>query len=133
VSRQRTDLRRGRRGQSLVEFALSVPIMLLVFMTIADGGRLLFTYTALEDAAQEGAMYAAHEPSPQNPIKARVKSSSNHPEVRDATVTIACTSTTVAVTATYALPVLTPLARIIFGDTIPMSATFTATNLKGTC
>jgi Flp pilus assembly protein TadG len=127
------DRRRRSRGQSLVEFAVSVPILMLVFMTIVDGGRVLFTYTALEDAAQEGAMFAAHEPAPTNPIKARVKSSSNHPEVRDATVTVACTSATVAVTAVYDLPVLTPLARIIFGPTVPMGATFTATNFKGTC
>lgn len=38
-------VKRNPRGQSLVEFALTLPVLLLVFMGILDFGRLLITYT----------------------------------------------------------------------------------------
>ncbi len=55
--------RRGRRprGQSLVEFALVLPIFLLAFFAILDGARLVFAYNRLSEAAREGARVAAVE------------------------------------------------------------------------
>src|SRR4051794_7429018 len=54
--------RRGATGQSLVEFALVLPILLLVFSAAADIGRAFYTYVALENAVKEGAVYGAHYP-----------------------------------------------------------------------
>lgn len=45
------------KGQGLVEFALILPIFLLVLFTIFDLGRLAFHYSALHNAAREGARY----------------------------------------------------------------------------
>jgi Flp pilus assembly protein TadG len=42
------------RGQSLVEFALVLPILVLVLVMIFDGGRLVFAYNAVNNAAREG-------------------------------------------------------------------------------
>lgn len=50
--------RDGRRGQSLVEFALVLPVLLLVFMGILDFGRAIFAYNSLSNAAREGARVA---------------------------------------------------------------------------
>ena len=46
--------RRGdRRGQALVEFALIVPLFILVIVGIFEGGRAIFTYNALSNAVRE--------------------------------------------------------------------------------
>ena len=52
----------GERGQSLVEFALMLPILLLMLMGTLDLGRLYFAYVAIHNAAGEGALYAAINP-----------------------------------------------------------------------
>lgn len=46
------------RGQSLVEFALVIPIVLLLFMAIFDLGTAVFSYNSLTNAAREGARLA---------------------------------------------------------------------------
>jgi hypothetical protein len=50
--------RRRSRGQSLVEFALVLPIFLLLFFAIVDFGSAIFTYNSLTNAAREGARLA---------------------------------------------------------------------------
>jgi len=47
------------RGQSLVELALVVPILLLLFAGAADFGRVFYAYVAIENAAKEGALYGS--------------------------------------------------------------------------
>ncbi len=51
------------RGQALVEFALVTPVMLLLMLVAVDFGRLFFSYIAINNAAREGAFYAASEAS----------------------------------------------------------------------
>jgi hypothetical protein len=46
------------RGQALVEFALVIPIFLLVLVTLFDFGRAVFAYNTLTNAAREGARIA---------------------------------------------------------------------------
>ena len=46
------------RGQSLVEFALVLPIFLLLFFVVMDFGTAIFTYNSLTNAAREGARLA---------------------------------------------------------------------------
>jgi Flp pilus assembly protein TadG len=50
---------RGERGQSLIEFALVVPIFFLLIMGIVDLGHALHDYVVLENAAREGARYGS--------------------------------------------------------------------------
>jgi Flp pilus assembly protein TadG len=45
---------RSGRGQGLVEFALILPIFLLILVGIFDAGRLVFAYNAVNSAAREG-------------------------------------------------------------------------------
>jgi hypothetical protein len=66
-----------QRGQSLVEFAISLVILLLIIAGLVDAGRALFTYMALRDAAQEGALYGSTNPLDTPGIIARVEQSSN--------------------------------------------------------
>lgn len=54
---------RRRHGQSLVEFALVVPIMLLLVVGVGDFGRLFNAEVAIEAAAREAADYGAFQSS----------------------------------------------------------------------
>ncbi|MFL7790809.1 MAG: TadE/TadG family type IV pilus assembly protein, partial [Anaerolineae bacterium] len=47
-----------RKGQGLVEFALILPVILLLFCVIIESGRLFHAYTTVQHAAREGARYA---------------------------------------------------------------------------
>jgi Flp pilus assembly protein TadG len=49
---------RGRAGQSLVEFALILPIALILLLAVFDAGRAVFLYNGLTNAAREGARLA---------------------------------------------------------------------------
>ena len=51
----------GRRdgGQSLVEFALVFPIIILLIMAFAEIGRAVFAYNTIANAARQGARVAA--------------------------------------------------------------------------
>jgi len=48
-------MRRRREGQALVEFALIVPIFLLLVLGVFEFGRAWNVYQVLTDAAREGA------------------------------------------------------------------------------
>lgn len=50
--------RRRSRGQSLVEFALVLPLFLLLVMAIMDLGLAVFSYNSITNAAREGARLA---------------------------------------------------------------------------
>jgi hypothetical protein len=57
---------RRSRGQALVEFALVIPIFLLLLVALFDLGRAVFAYNTLTNAAREGARTAIvnqHKPS----------------------------------------------------------------------
>jgi Flp pilus assembly protein TadG len=47
------------KGQSLMELAISLVVLLILLAGVVDLGRAFFTYITLRDAAQEGASYAA--------------------------------------------------------------------------
>jgi hypothetical protein len=53
--------RRDEGGQTLVEFALVLPVFLLVVFGLLDVGRLVYTNSTLSQAAREGARLAATE------------------------------------------------------------------------
>jgi Flp pilus assembly protein TadG len=91
---QRASSRRAGSGQSLVELALSLMIMLLLVAGAVDFGMAFFSYVALRDAAQEGALFGSFDPyvdsnldgkynsgEPVNDveIRARVRESSRSP------------------------------------------------------
>jgi hypothetical protein len=62
---------RRRRGQSMVEMALILPAILVLFLGIIDFGWYLYNYVALDNAARRGAEQAVKEaPMPKNALKA---------------------------------------------------------------
>lgn len=51
----------GRRGQSLVEFALIAPVLLLLIFGTIDFGRLIYTSVTINQAVNEGARVAIRD------------------------------------------------------------------------
>ncbi len=49
------------RGQSLIEFAIVLPVFMLIIFGLVDVGRLVYTNATLSQAAREGARLAASE------------------------------------------------------------------------
>ena len=56
---RRTD---SERGQSLVEFGLIIPIVLLIMLGLFDLGRVVFINNSLSDGARNGARHASTRP-----------------------------------------------------------------------
>lgn len=50
--------RPGQRGQSLVEFTLVLPLLLLLVFGIIDAGRLIYAYNTVANSARNGARVA---------------------------------------------------------------------------
>ncbi len=48
----------AKKGQSLVEFALLLPLLMLLIMGLFDLGRAIFYYAILNTAVREGTRYA---------------------------------------------------------------------------
>src|SRR4051812_42881987 len=65
-------LRKEQTGQGLVEFALILPILLLLFLGTVDLGIGYKTYMALTNAAREGARYISLHPSDQTGAEDRI-------------------------------------------------------------
>jgi len=49
----------SRRGSTMIEYALVLPVLLLFILGIIDCGRLLWTYTTLHHAAEAAARCGA--------------------------------------------------------------------------
>ena len=66
--------RDAQRSQSLVEFALVAPILLLLLFGIVDFGRVIYTYVTINQAVNEGARTAIRD-SAQLPTNVDVETS----------------------------------------------------------
>ena len=130
-------MKRTSRGAAMVEFALALPLLLILSLGTVDGARLYATWNRTKTGAHEGATYAQWFPMHQstsgslcpdpNSITARARN-----EGSDLTVTVSpavtptCqemtpTSTiqpgqTVTVTAAAPFTFLSPFARALWGN-----------------
>lgn len=89
---------KSERGQSLVELAISLVIILFLLAGAVEFGIALFQFIQLRDAAQEGALYGSicpHDPDVNDKIKQRVRSASDTP--LDLTVTSGADAVTITV------------------------------------
>lgn len=84
----RSDVERSKEGQSLVELALCMPLLLLLMLGTLDVGRLFFDYVELRNAVREGAGYGSHFPTDNSGMRDRVF---RHGVPGDTVVTSSCT------------------------------------------
>lgn len=64
--------RKKQKGQSLVEFALILPILLLVILGTMEFGRIFLLYATVSNGAREGSRYGMVNPTDTDGIIARV-------------------------------------------------------------
>jgi Flp pilus assembly protein TadG len=97
----------SERGQSLVEFALALPILVLLLFAVIQFGVAFNNYVTLTDATRAGARKAAvgrRLPNPQSSTITAVRNSATDLKQGDLNVTVSSTwepGADVAVTATY--------------------------------
>ena len=104
------------RGAVAVEFALIVPLLLLLVVGIAEAGRLYHVQTVLSGAARDGVRVMALQDSPAA-ARAAAKASATGLALTDAQVAVSpttCTATrtpagTATVTVTYRVKLITDL------------------------
>lgn len=53
------NLIRSERAQSIVEFALVIPVLAFLLLGIMEGGRIFSSYVELQHVARDGARYAS--------------------------------------------------------------------------
>lgn len=70
---------RGERGQSFMEFAISLVFLLTLLAAAADLGSALFTMIALRDAAQEASVFGSICPDRVDLIQERLIGSTDAP------------------------------------------------------
>ena len=112
--------RKAEKGQSLLEFALIVPILLIILAGVLDLGRLYYAYVAVTDAAAEGASYAAIHPQANEraEVLQRAQEASGALVQIDPTmVQVDCPAIAagapITVTVSYSFTVATPLLNVI--------------------
>lgn len=138
---------KGERGQSLVELALSLTVILFLLAGAVDFSVAYFSFSAMQDAAQEGALYGSINPSDDDGIVSRVRSASTNPvdlsdpDLVEVTVTLsgnscsgadcACEGNAVRVDVAYDYPISMPFIGAIVGaQKIKLNASVTDTILQ---
>ena len=70
AKRSRTRFINDERGSSIVELAIVFPILLLLFVGVAELGRLFYTYTTLTKATKMGARFLTTEKDAESTVQA---------------------------------------------------------------
>jgi PKD repeat protein len=139
--------RQKSRGQSLVEFALVLPVFLVFLAGALDLGRVFYANISLNNAAREGAFQAAKNPasfgagqtcdaSDRGKIVCRVQLESRNSAITiaDGDVSATCSNScnaaygsTVTVKVKGSFQLVTPILSAIFGGTtVPLNSAATA-------
>lgn len=134
---------RNERGQSLVELAISLLILLYLLSGAVEFGIVFFQYVQLRDAAQEGALYGSMNPTDTAGIEARIRAASSSPiDLASGDVTVFidypdggadCEGNGIQVTVSYDHVVFMPFMSRIIGPTVDLDATVTDTILTPVC
>ncbi|MEA5050182.1 MAG: TadE/TadG family type IV pilus assembly protein [Oscillospiraceae bacterium] len=128
-------MKRGRseKGQAMVEFALVLPLLLLLLCGIIDFGWIFYNNIMVDNAAREAARYSAIHVYDDGAFNsgdtadARTAALASSPILPDTlTATVAVSGDAVTVTVTSPTAVLTGLTSTIFGGkTVNLSSTST--------
>jgi Flp pilus assembly protein TadG len=122
---------RGERGAAAVEFALVLPVLLLIIFGIIDFGRMLYTKITLTEAAQTGARAGAIFGQGKGEDQAKLAAAGLNQASGELDVSVvACPSTPVpgddaTATLTYHFTFVTPLAALanLGGGAIDLTST----------
>jgi Flp pilus assembly protein TadG len=134
---------RSERGQSLVETALTLPLLLMVSVGIFEFGRAYQTWQVVTNAAREGARMSVLPDSTVAGVQDRVRQYLTNgalPRAADAAVTVnqadqmalasggTVSSSTVTVGYPFQFMLLNPIVRLVVsGSTVGSDFTMTST------
>lgn len=108
---------RKESGQDLAEYALILPIFLLVIMSIFDMGRAVYTYSALQNSVREGARYGIIHPDDITGIEDVVRQKAVGLDISGLNIfTVYPTDETIQVGATFRFQIITPIIGALFGS-----------------
>ncbi|NJD90328.1 MAG: hypothetical protein FIA91_02235 [Geobacter sp.] len=105
----------SERASSMVEFALVLPMLILLLSAVLDLSRALYTHTALQAAAQEGARYGIVAPGDNNGIQTTAQQALIGLDPARTSFNITRPSSAeIAVEIFYDFPLATPLIELLF-------------------
>ncbi len=105
------------RGQSLVETALILPVLVLFVFAILDLGRGAYAYNVVANAAREAARYGVANPTDDTGILNTACAYATGLEADHLTITVSHPSSEqVRVQVCYVFDVLTPLVSQVVGN-----------------
>ena len=108
-------------GAALIEAAILLPFILLLALGVVDLGRAFHVSAAVQEAAQEGVIYASFNPDDPTGAIARAEDAIQSPDITGS-VTVTCpTSDQVTVTVAHTFNLITPLISRIAGDSINLT------------
>ena len=118
---------KNKKGQSLVEFALVLPLILLILMGIVEFGLMFNSYLTINNASREGARLASVGGTDVE-VETRVETVSTTLNLANIDVTVnpaqgfrdrgdPCT-----VTVDYTYDLITPIISNILGNSIVLSS-----------
>lgn len=137
-------------GQSVVEFALLLPLFMLMLVIAIDFGRVFFSYVAINNAAREAAAYAATNPTDQVGMLQRAQQETNtQGQVGEGSLSVAATchdptggaiacadaaggngtGNTITVTVSEQFTFITPMIGNAFGGALQMTTSSTTSVL----
>lgn len=119
------------RGAALVETAIVLPLLLLIAVGVADLGRAYSTLASVQEAAEEGVIYAAFHPDDPAGAQQAAVGAVGFPSLELADVVVSCPGVDqVAVTVSYSMPLITPIMSQIAGGSLNLTDTEVAHTLK---
>lgn len=122
---------KGNKGQALVEVALVLPVLLLLFLGMMEAGRLFAGYIELESAARDGVRYAAVHTSASDSdletvMKARlVMLDDSKVDFDIDRKSDASGESWTEITLAYPMDIITPLIGDLIGDPVNLSSKMT--------
>ena len=122
---------KGQKGAALVEAAVTLPFVILLVLGTIDLARAYFDAAKVQEAAQEGAIYASFNPTPATEVVTRTTETITNLgfDSADITVTVSCdplATDQVTVTVGYTFNLITPIISNIFGPDIDLTHAETA-------
>lgn len=119
-----------QRGDGLVEFALVLPVLLLLIFGILDGGRAVYAYHVVANSAREGARYASVATRTADEVRSKVLTYAVALDPSHLSVVLTYpTETTVRVEVQYDFDLVTPVvAQAMGGDTLRLHSSATMYN-----
>lgn len=118
--------KRSDKGAALVEAAFIIPFVLLLVLGVVDLARAFFDAAKVQEAAQEGAVYASLNPGSPGDAVTRAEETIQNPDFTGS-ITITCPSTDqVTVTVSYTFDLLTPYMSNLLGNSLDLTHSETA-------